>query len=192
MREITVNQITFQVSDPDVLPHKAIAIHAEDELERVRIPEFVEVDDMPYPVLEIEEHFLGADSLAKQVDIPCTCKVIKQDAFVEVNHVIVFMVDMVKDPEGFEQGWSHNSIVKHNEPSGLAKFMTPVDVTNGALSRNPRPDKSEKKENKNIFSAEGLRNRAQHWNTKTVVIVSVVVLVLFIGICVGVGFALKK
>lgn len=192
MTEIERDGITFQISDPEELPHKAIAVHAASDLTRIRIPEFAMLDDMPYPVTEVGPFFVAGDALVKQIDIPCTCKVVRADSFAEIGHVVVFMVDQLKAPAGFEKGWSHSGIVKFNAPSGLAKLMTPVDITKSSLSRNEIAPASEKKENTNILSAEGLRNRAQHWNGKTVAFVSLAVLLLFVGICVAIGFALKK
>lgn len=192
MTETEKDGITFQISDPEELPHKAIAIHASSDLTRVRIPEFAMLDDMPYPVSEVGPHFLDGDAVVRQIDIPCTCKVVRADSFAEIRHVVVFMVDQLKAPAGFEKGWSHSGIVKYNEPSSLAKLMTPVDITKSSLSRNETAPASEQKKNTNILSAEGLRNRAQHWNGKTVALVSIAALLLFVGICVAIGFALKK
>jgi|GEM_PF-6499480 len=188
MKQIQVNGITYQVGEEDELPHQAVALFASDELSEVHVPEFVTVDDFPYPVLALAKGFLSPKSKATKVFLPSTLKKAESEAFPPLSHPLVLSLDKTEIPPAFEKGWNSNVPVVLKPKGKVEQFFTPVATPPLSLKVNvgtkEKKDGEEEEKKASILTAEGLRQHAKKWNGKTIAVIFVVgvVAVVLLGV----------
>lgn len=192
MKSIIKNDVTYTVIDENAIPHVAIASDVDKTIEKVTISEFVTIDDLTYLVNEIAENFVKEDSQLKKIYIPSTIKKIYKNSFINASNDLIIDIDFTQVPNTFETNWYSDHEVILKDKSKLDAFFSSMDENKKKVDPVKLYSPDEKPKYKSILSAEGLSQRAKHWETKNVVIVFLVVAVLFIGIGLLVGFLLKK